>query len=51
MMHVLSVALLGVILVLEFALIVETILADRKRNNRRSERRTTERSVGRMGTT
>jgi hypothetical protein len=33
MMHVLSVALLGVILVLEFALIVETILADRMRKN------------------
>jgi hypothetical protein len=51
MMHVLSIALLGVILVLEFALIVETILADRMRNNRRSDRHTTDRSVGRIGTT
>ena len=51
MMYVLSIALLGVILVLEFALIVETILADRMRNNRRSDRRTTDRSVGRIGTT
>jgi hypothetical protein len=51
MMYVLSIALLGVILVLEFALIAETILADRMRDNRRSDRRTTDRSVGRIGTT
>jgi hypothetical protein len=51
MMHVLSIALLVVILVLEFALGVETILADRMRNNRGSDRGTTGGSVGRIGTT
>jgi hypothetical protein len=51
MMHVLSIALLGVILVLEFAVIVETILADRMRNNRRSDRHTTDRPVRRIETT